>query len=141
MKPPDGADLVPLVKARSPLEAHTIAAILEEAQIPARAFDALLAGMQVSLDGGPPRCAVLVQRERWDEAKRVIEESDRAASELDWEQVDVGTADEGTLRTLELRGRPSWRRASQSVAVVLLILALVVALLRVARALVADFTG
>jgi hypothetical protein len=86
----DPDELATLLKAHTPFEAHTLAAVLAEAGIEAFVFDSAYAGFGISLVPGRGGVPIQVRRGELEQARRIIRENASDSIDIDWTDVDVG---------------------------------------------------
>ena len=97
-------DLVPVTDAAGPAEAHIIASMLRESGVEAFVFDTA----NQTLQWDAPRIInpylVHVQREDLDRARQLIKSNREESVDMDWDEVDVGSAGDETIA--EVNSRP-----------------------------------
>ncbi|MDY7109177.1 MAG: DUF2007 domain-containing protein [Planctomycetota bacterium] len=86
----DPDELATLLRAHTPFEAHTLAAVLADAGIEAFVFDSAYAGFGLSLVPGKGGVPLQVRRGDVEQARRVIRENASDSIDIDWAEVDVG---------------------------------------------------
>lgn len=125
----DPDELATLITTRYGFEAHVIVAVLQEAGIDARAFDAI----QTSLPLGGGFTAVPVQVRRGDlaRAKEALKSNLSDSIDLDWEQVDVGERVDHVPLTTR-RGMPLAAKIATATAVTVVFVYLMLTLLGLA---------
>jgi hypothetical protein len=95
----DPDELATLLRAHTPFEAHTLAAVLADAGIQAFVFDSAYAGFGVSFVPGKGGVPLQVRRADLERARRAIRENASDSIDVDWAEVDVGRrADDLPLR-------------------------------------------
>ncbi len=126
MSIPDPDELATLITTRHAFEAHVIVAVLQDAGIHARAFDAI----QSSLPLGTSFTRVPVQVRRVDlaKAKEALKSNISDSVDLDWDQVDVGERVDRVPLTTR-RGMPLAAKIATAFAVTLAVIYLMLALL------------
>ncbi len=123
---PDPDELATLITTHHGFEAHVIVAVLQEAGIDARAFDAI----QTSLPLGSSFTRVPVQVRRGDlaRAKEALQSNISDSIDLDWEQVDVGERVDHLPLTMR-RGMPLAAKIATATAVTVVFVYLMLTLL------------
>jgi hypothetical protein len=95
----DAHELVTLLKAHTPFEAHALAAVLRDADIEAFVFDSAYAGFGIPLAPGKASVPVQVRRRDRERARAAIEENASDSIDIDWNDIDLGQrADDLPLR-------------------------------------------
>ncbi|MHC4448284.1 MAG: putative signal transducing protein [Planctomycetota bacterium] len=128
MQEPD--ELATLITTRHAFEAHVIVAVLQDAGIYARAFDAVESSLP--LGSSFTRVPVQVRRVDLDRAKETLKSNLSDSIDLDWDQVDVGErADRVPLTTR--RGMPLAAKVATAFAAALAVIYLMLTLLGIVR--------
>ncbi len=126
MSNPDPDELATLITTGQAFEAHVIVAVLQEAGIYARAFDAIQSSLP--LGGSFMRVPVQVRRVDLAKAKEALKNNVSDSVDLDWEQVDVGERVDHVPLTTR-RGMPLAAKIATAFAVTLAVIYLMLALL------------
>ena len=126
MSIPDPGELATLTTTRHAFEAHVIVAVLQDAGIHARAFDAIQSSLP--LGGSFMRVPVQVRRVDLAKAKEALKNNISDSVDLDWEQVDVGERDDRLPLTTR-RGMPLAAKIATAATVTVLFVYLMLALL------------
>ncbi len=126
---PDPDELATLITTRHGFEAHVIVAVLQEAGIDARAFDAIQTSLP--LGGGFTGVPVQVRRGDLARAKEALKNNLSDSIDLDWEQVDVGERVDRLPLTTR-RGMPLAAKIATATAVTVVFVYLMLTLLGLA---------
>lgn len=97
-------DLVPVTDAAGPAEAHIIASMLRESGVEAFVFDTANQTLQWDATRIINPYLVHVKREDLDRARQLIKSNREESVDLDWDEVDVGSAGDETIA--EVNSRP-----------------------------------
>lgn len=96
-------DLVPVTDAAGPAEAHIIASMLRESGVEAFVFDTA----NQTLQWDAPRIInpylVHVKREDLDRSRQLIKSNREESVDLDWDEIDVGSAGDETIAEVNRR--------------------------------------
>ncbi len=126
MSTPDQDELATLITTRHAFEAHIIVAVLQDAGIYARAFDAIQSSLP--LGGSFTRVPVQVRRVDLVRAKDTLKNNVSDSIDLDWDQVDVGERVDRVPLTAR-RGMPLAAKIATAATVTVVLVYLMLALL------------